>query len=164
MILDKLGLRRKPNPRVQLVAIYLAPSAAAPMQSVQTAHAVKDRGLAGDRYHDHAGHWQSLEACQVTLLSMYDLAQMKKQRKAETGQGQHRRNLVISGTEPRRLEGKLFRIGEATFEYWKKRPPCAYIDKIAGPGMSKTLGIHAGICLKVLHSGVISVGDELTLV
>ena len=134
------------------------------MQSIEAVQAVKDRGLLGDRYFRETGHWQGIEACQVTLISERDIQRMIKRNRAQVDQGQHRRNLVVSGITMEQLENRRFRIGDARFAWHRKRPPCAYIDSITEAGMSKTLGLHAGVCLRVLESGLIRVGDPLTLV
>lgn len=164
MILDILLLRRPSGRNASLAAIYTSPAAGAGMQSVDAVQAVKNRGLLGDRYFKATGHWQSIEACQVTLISERDLHAMQKRRRARVDAGQHRRNLVVSGITVATLEHRQFSIGEALFAWHKPRPPCAYIDTVTEPGMSKTLGLHAGICLKVLESGLIRVGDPLTIV
>ena len=62
------------------------------------------------------------------------------------------------------LEGKSFEIGDAIFSYEKNRPPCAYIDQITGQGMCKALGHYSGICIKVVKSGIISVGDTINVI
>lgn len=164
MILDKLLFGRSTPQNAVLAAIFTSPDAGAAIQSIEAVQAVKDRGLLGDRYFKETGHWQSIEACQVTLVSEYDLQQMKKSNKAQVNKGQHRRNLVVAGIATSKLENRRFRIGQALFAWHKVRPPCAYIDTITEPGMSKTLGLHAGACLHVLESGLIKVGDPLTLI
>ena len=114
------------------------------------------------------GQWKSIEACQVTLISEHDLSQAKKgidetlQTKIHCGE--HRRNLVIDGIKTNTLEGKTFRIGKATFKYEKIRPPCGYIDKIAGQGMCKALGHNSGACIKVITGGILSIGDVIEII
>jgi MOSC domain-containing protein YiiM len=164
MILDKFLFGRSRQQPPSLAAIYTSPSAGAAIHSNEAVQAIKNRGLFGDRYFKATGHWQSIEACQVTLISDHDLDYMQKYGKAQIGEGQHRRNLVISGIKTGKLENKRFRIGDALFAWHKPRPPCAYIDSITEPWMSKTLGLHAGICLHVLESGLIRIGDSLTIV
>lgn len=164
MILDKFLLRRAGGKPACLTDIFISPAAGAAMQSLEAVQAVKARGLLGDRYFRETGHWQNIEACQVTLISERDIQRMIKRNKAQVDQGQHRRNLVVSGITMEQLENRCFRIGGAVFAWHRIRPPCAYIDSITEPGMSKTLGLHAGVCLYVLESGLIRVGDPLTLV
>ena len=151
-----------------LKAIYIASSAGADMQSVNSVKAISDRGLEGDRYSDDKGHWKSIEGCQVTLTCEHDINNAVKGASTLIGesilQGGHRRNLVINGLKISALEEKSFEIGDAIFFYEKKRPPCAYIDQIAGQGMCKALRHHSGICIKVIRSGDIAVGDVINII
>ncbi|MEE9422083.1 MAG: MOSC domain-containing protein [Gammaproteobacteria bacterium] len=164
MILDKFLFGRSKRQTPSLTTIFTSPAAGAAMQSIEAVQAIKNRGLLGDRYFKETGHWQSIEACQVTLISDHDLRHMQKYGKAQVGEGQHRRNLIVAGIKTQKLENKRFLIGDALFAWHKQRPPCAYIDSITEPWMSKTLGLHAGVCLHVLESGLIQVGDPLTIV
>jgi MOSC domain-containing protein YiiM len=61
------------------------------------------------------------------------------------------------------LARKRFRIGTAVFEYRKPRPPCAYLETLTAQGMLKALARRSGICLRVLESGHLTVGDALEL-
>lgn len=166
MISHWLGFKR-PQAAATLKAIYIAGAAGEPMQVAESIEAVEGRGLQGDRYSADAGHWQSIEGCQVTLITEHELrSAMHKtttQIKTELETGGHRRNLVIAGLKTRQLEGKSFRIGGAVFRYDKPRPPCAYIDQVAGSGMGKALSHNSGICIKVISSGRLAVGDTLTI-
>lgn len=166
MIFDWLKNRKKETPTLR--AIYIATSAGEAMRSMDTIEAIRDRGLKGDRYCEKAGYWKSIEACQVTLISEHDLSLAKKgvdeSLQIKIDCGEHRRNLVINGIKTNTLEGKIFRIGKATFKYEKTRPPCGYIDKITGLGMCKALGHNSGVCIKVVTGGVLSVGDIVEII
>ena len=146
-----------------LKAIYIASSAGQPMQSISTVTAVQDRGLQGDRYHDDTGHWQLLEGCQVTLITEYELEKAGKRSDVKLDDGGHRRNLLVAGIKPKDLEDKRFRIGEAVFVYHKPRPPCGYIDRVSSPGMGRTLSHYSGICIRVVHSGLLQVNDSIEI-
>lgn len=151
----------------QLKAIYIASSAGAEMQSVDRIQALEQAGLYGDRYSVARGFWQVTEACQVTLISEDDLNKAKKglsdTLRARLDTGHHRRNLVISNLKTRELQDKTFRIGDAIFRYHKPRPPCGYLDKIEGKGLAGALGKNSGICVTVVRSGVIAVGDRVEI-
>jgi MOSC domain-containing protein YiiM len=157
----------KRNANATLKAIYIAAGAGEPMQPMNMIEAVTNRGLAGDRYSEDRGHWKSIDGCQVTLITEHDLEQAKKtgvEFQAGLDQGSHRRNLVIAGLKIKQLEGKEFRIGTAVFRYVKPRPPCAYLDKIAGKGMCRALGTHSGVCIRVVTGGRLTVGDALEII
>lgn len=166
MIHHWFGFKRK-QVCSTLKAIYIATAAGEPMQAVTDIEAVEGRGLEGDRYGSDTGHWQSIEACQVTLITEYDLLAAKRktstQIETELNSGGHRRNLVIDGIRTQQLEGKIFRIGSAVFRYDKPRPPCGYIDQVAGKGMGRALSHYSGICIKVIRSGRLAVGDVLSI-
>jgi MOSC domain-containing protein YiiM len=47
-------------------------------------------------------------------------------------------------------------------QYDRPRPPCQYIQSITQPGMTRALAARrGGICVSVVESGVIRVGDTL---
>lgn len=149
-----------------LKAIYIATAAGEPMKSVSTIEAVANRGLKGDRYCDDRGHWKSIDGCQATLITEHDLEQTKKTEvefRDALDNGSHRRNLVVAGLKTKNLEGKEFRIGTAVFRYDKPRPPCAYLDQIAGKGMCRALSHNSGICLRVVSGGGLAVGDAVEI-
>jgi len=137
------------------------------MVSVNTAKALRDCGLEDDRYCMKTGFWQAIEACQVTLITEDDLNKARLHKFANFAhgleQGSHRRNLVITGIKTKSLQGMDFRIGSAIFRYQKPRPPCGYLEKISGKGLSRILARHSGICIQVIQSGCVSVGDKLEI-
>lgn len=137
------------------------------MQVLTCVEAVSGRGLQGDRYYAGTGHWLSIEACQVTLITAHDLQQAVKNTSThiqkELDIGGHRRNLVIDGLKTRQLEGRSFGIGSAVFRYDKPRPPCGYIDQVAGKGMGRALSHNSGICIRVVSGGVLTVGDAVVI-
>lgn len=149
----------------RLQAIFISVAAGKPMQSVTRIRALAGTGLQGDRYALAAGHWQATDACQVTLISEDDLRRAGRRldpsQAAPLHHGAHRRNLVLAGVRTRQLEGRTFRIGEAVFDYHKPRPPCGYLDQVEGRGLARALGRHSGVCLQVVESGELQVGDPV---
>lgn len=147
-----------------LEAIFIAPAAGAPMISADAIQALRDKGLEGDRYAEKQGYWKVTEACQVTLISEHDLQRARRRgAPANLDQGSHRRNLVISGLNVGDLKGREFQIGEAVLRHQKPRPPCGYLDQLEGKGLAKALGRNSGICLQVIRSGWIHVGDKVLI-
>ncbi len=147
-----------------LTAIFIASDAGEPMQAVESVYAERNRGLQGDRYHDDNGHWQSIEGCQVTLITEHELQQAQRRTDIPLDSGAHRRNLVIDGIKLSALEGKRFQIGEAVFEYHKPRPPCGYLDRVEGKGIGRALSHRSGVCVRVVKGGMFSVGDSITVI
>jgi len=131
------------------------------MHSVETTQAVVGQGLAGDRYAAGLGHWKTVDAVEVTLVRAEDLRAAEKRSGVSFAHGEHRRNLVVSGIPIDAYRRRQFRIGEALFEFHRLRPPCGYLDRVAGRGTAKALGKAAGIGARVIVAGRISVGDTV---
>jgi MOSC domain-containing protein YiiM len=167
MLFDWLGLKRHQHQAPVLKAIFVATTAGEPMKPVNAIEAIANRGLKGDRYCADRGHWKSIDGCQATLITEHDLDQAKRTEvefKEELDNGSHRRNLVVAGLKTKYLEGKEFRIGTAVFRYDKPRPPCAYLDQIAGKGMCRALSHNSGICIRVVSGGKLAVGDAVKII
>ena len=166
MIRELFNTRSGPD-NASLIVIFIAPAAGQPMRAVQSVHAVAGAGLQGDRYGEDTGFWKATDACQVTLITEYELNRARTRDvalKAKLANGQHRRNLVIRGLTPKQLLGRRFRIGTATFACLKPRPPCGYLDQVEGKGLCKALGRNSGLCIGVIDSGIVSVGDAVELI
>lgn len=146
-----------------LQAIYTCEHASDNMLAVNSVYAVMDKGLQGDRYFNGTGYWDPVEGCQVTLITEHDLSLASRGNQLKMDQGQHRRNLVISGIKTAALKDRQFQIGEAIFEYQKPRPPCGYLNQIEGKGMARALSYNSGICIKVIRSGTVRVNDQLII-
>nr|WP_093036591.1 MOSC domain-containing protein [Thiocapsa roseopersicina] len=154
--------RRVPVGRV--TAIFVADAAGAPMRSSERTLALVDQGLADDRYALGRGFWRLTDGCQVTLILAEELLRAERRHGLPLDAGQHRRNLVVSGLVGVELRGRSLRIGEAVLTWHRVRPPCGYLDRVAGAGMAKALGRYGGHCLRVREGGLIQVGDEVTVV
>ena len=145
-------------------AIFVTGSGSSPMQRVDEVLAVAGAGLSGDRYAEKTGYWTGVDECQVTLIEAEALDAIAASTDVRVTEGQHRRNVVVRGVELRALAGATFTIGEARFSYDRPRPPCRYIESITQPGMTRALAARrGGICVQVVESGVIRVGDELVV-
>jgi len=164
MIFKWPGLTRRSATAPKLKAIFIAPGAGQPMQSIPSVKAVQDRGLQEDRYFKNTGHWKLIEGCQVTLITEHELVRARKHSEINFDDGGHRRNLVVEGIRPKELQGKRFRIGDAVFDYDKPRPPCGYIDGVACHGMGRALSHNSGICIRVLQTGVLKVDDPVEII
>ena len=166
MWLSRLFDSKQESPR--LTAIYISVSAGQPMQSVNSVSAIAGKGLDGDRYARQKGFYQSVDSCEVTMITQNELDYAEKRAstaiKQQLAMGGHRRNFVIAGSDVKQLAGKSFTIGEAVFRFHKPRPHCAYIDRVSAKGMCKALGKHSGACIEVVTSGKLSVGDEVRVI
>ena len=143
--------------------IYIATQGSAHMQKVDAAEAVASRGLKGDRYCESTGYYSGWDECQVTLIEAEELEAIAAGSGLRVLNGQHRRNIVTRGVRLDDLVGQAFRAGEAVLAFDRPRPPCAYIQSITEPGMTRALAGKSGICALVVQGGVIRPGDEITV-
>jgi MOSC domain-containing protein YiiM len=145
-------------------AIFVTAGGGQPMQRLDEVEARAGAGLAGDRYAEHTGYWSGVDECQVTLIEAESLDRITADTGVQVQDGQHRRNIVVRGVELRGLAGAEFTVGTARFAYDRPRPPCRYIESITQPGMTRALAARrGGICVRVVESGVVRVGDELVV-
>ena len=144
-----------------LTAIFIAESGGLPMQRLTTVAAIAGVGLAGDRYALGTGYYSRADPCEVTLIEEETLEVIAERFRIPISEGQHRRNLVTRGLRLRELAGRQFQIGSALLEYDRPRPPCAYVERISSPGMTRALGEGAGIAARILQPGVLRIGDRL---
>ncbi len=143
--------------------IYTAPEGGVDMKQVDEIEAVAHRGLQGDRYSKSAGYWSGRDECEVTLIEAEGLEEIQRTTGLHVGNGEHRRNLITRGLRLESLAGRQFRVGEAVLEYDRLRPPCAYIQSITEPGMTRALFGRSGICARVVQSGVIRAKDAIVI-
>src|SRR5260370_20156449 len=120
-------------------AICAAGGGGAPMHAVDSVRAIAGRGLHGDRYADHVGHWSPVDECQVTLIAGEALDEIAATYGVSVQAGEHRRNAVTRGMDLMNLYGRTFTVGDAVLEFDRPRPPCRYIASITEPTMTRAL-------------------------
>jgi MOSC domain-containing protein YiiM len=150
--------------RGTLVDVFVAHAAGGAMRRVGEVEAIAGAGLAGDRYAAGSGHWKRTDACQVTLVTMEDLVKAERRGGLSLAHGRHRRNLVVSGVPLDAFRRHRVRIGDALFAFHRLRPPCGYLERLAGKGTTRALGKGAGIGLRVIEGGILRVGDEVLVI
>ncbi len=72
-----------------------------------------------------------------------------------------RRNIAVSGINLFSLKGRRFRIGQAILETTGWCQPCAKLEQRLGLGTFQAVRGHGGITARVIHSGIIRLGDPL---
>ncbi|HEX5280944.1 MAG TPA: MOSC domain-containing protein [Micropepsaceae bacterium] len=146
--------------------IFIAPTAAAPMQSLKTAM-VTTHGLAGDRYalRKDLSSGQRHELRDVTLISLDDIQESNSTLEVPFTPAEIRRNIVIAGKiSLLDFVGRELTIGTVRLRGIEEAAPCRRPERLAKkPGFRKAFEHRAGIRAKVLQTGQISVGDEVTL-
>jgi MOSC domain-containing protein YiiM len=136
-------------------ALVLAPDAEAPVTLVEEAVAVAGRGLQGDRYADASGTFASGRP--GSALTLIDAAVLD----AFPGGLDHRRNVVVRGTDLDALIGRDFTLGGARCRGRRRCEPCAHLDRLNGGGVLRPLVHRGGLRADVVQGGTVRVGDEL---
>jgi hypothetical protein len=137
-------------------AILLAPRAAGPVVSVSSAVAIPGRGLDGDRYAEGTGTFASgRPGSDLTLVDAAVLDELTAERRAPVD---HRRNVVVRGTDLNALVGQRFRLGEVMCEGRRLCEPCAHLDSLNGGGILRPLVHRGGLRADILEDGVVDVG------
>ena len=137
-------------------ALVLAPTAEAPVMLVDEAVAIVGRGLQGDRYADGTGTFASGRS--GSALTLIDAAVLD----TFDGDLDHRRNVVVRGTDLNALVGHEFTLGEARCRGRRLCEPCAHLDRLNGGGILRPLVHRGGLRADVIRDGTIRLGDRLT--
>jgi MOSC domain-containing protein YiiM len=134
----------------------LAPSAERPVTLVDEAVAVPDRGLEGDRYVEGTGTFASGRP--GSALTLIDAAVVD----GFGGVLDHRRNVVVRGTDLDALIGREFTLGGARCRGRRRCEPCSHLNRLNGGGVLRPLVHRGGLRADVIEGGTIRVGDPLT--
>jgi hypothetical protein len=137
-------------------ALVVAPAAEAPVVLVDEAVAIAGRGLQGDRYTAGAGTFASGRP--GSALTLVDAAVLDTLGRDVD----HRRNVVVRGTDLNALVGREFMLGQARCRGRRLCEPCAHLDRLNGGGVLRPLVHRGGLRADVLCDGIVRVGDRLT--
>lgn len=140
----------------KVIAVCLSEKKGTQKKNVGSAVLVEDWGIENDA---HAGKWHR----QVSLLS-HDKIEAFRARGAEVTDGAFGENLVVAGIDFRTLPlGTRFRCNDVVLELTQIGKECHHGCEIF-QRMGECIMPREGVFTRVLHGGVISVGDELTIV
>ncbi len=152
---------------MKLHAIIIGEKAKVPLHYVQSAEAVKGRGLKGDRYYYGQGTFNKPQLSQnvreISILPYETLEECNSRLDTALDFLDLRRNLVIEGFDISLLENRAFRIGTAHFHIVRIAPPCRYLSRLLGEDMMTGLKHIGGYRAVISQSGTIHVGDEILL-
>ena len=139
----------------RVLAVCISEQRGTPKHDVGFAQFRADWGIEGDA---HAGKWHR----QVSLLS-YDRVKEFQKRGAVVDHGAFGENLVVEGFDFKSLPiGTKFRCNDVILELTKVGKEChahCEIYKVMGDCIMP----REGVFTRVLHGGIISVGDDLTI-
>lgn len=144
------------NTTPTVVAIHIAAASRLPMREVRSVAAEAGHGLVGDRYHGSRHR-------HLTIQSDLALRAASEQLGSPVRPGATRRNITISHGEIPTGPGARITIGEVELEVVRVAAPCKLLDDVIGRGAKAALRRRAGSVCRVLTSGTISVGDNVTL-
>lgn len=141
-------------------ALVIAPSATAPVQAVAAAAAVPGRGLVGDRYWHGAGTFASGRP--GSALTLVDADVLDELAAARGSAVDHRRNVVVRGTDLNALVGREFLLGSVRCRGRRLCEPCAHLDRLNGGALLRPMVHRGGLRADILQAGEIRVGDPLS--
>jgi hypothetical protein len=140
-------------------ALVIAPDITAPARSVQAARVLAGRGLDGDRYAAGAGTFPSgRPGSALTLVDADVLDELSTERGSPVD---HRRNVVVRGTDLNALVGRDFTLGEVRCRGRRLCEPCAHLDRLNGGALLRPMVHRGGLRADILDDGTLRVGDAL---
>lgn len=135
----------------------IRPARRAPVQIVDQIECQSDRGLEGDHYASPGGKRQ------VTLIQGEHLDAVASMLGLDAfDPSAVRRNIVVRGINLLALKDKQFSVGAALLEFTGLCHPCSRMESTLGPGGYNAMRGHGGITARVLHDGVVKIGDAVS--
>ncbi|MBU3583691.1 sulfurase [Polynucleobacter sp. 15G-AUS-farblos] len=155
---------------IQIQAIYIAPQAGAPMQSIEIAELVAGAGIKGDRYALQTGAFsqnlpQKIRHISLIAQTGIDIANewLKAGEEPLFTASETRRNIVLSNITAAELNdyvGKTFFVGNIECKGVELCAPCQRPAELLNKSdfMNAFAG-RGGLRAEVLTSGNIKIGD-----
>ena len=169
--MDDLRALTRRFPRIgRIEAIVLRPGRDRAAVSVPSALAQVDRGLEGDRSAARPPSRPGGGKRQVTLIQAEHLPLIRAWTGCDVDATELRRNFVVSGVNLLAQHG-LFadqplqvRLGpDVLIVITGPCDPCSKMDALLGPGGYNAMRGHGGTTARVIHAGVVSVGDAVVV-
>jgi MOSC domain-containing protein YiiM len=141
--------------KATVLSIHTAPGRRLPTRPVPQVVAEAGAGLVGDRYHGSKHRHVTIQAIEALEAAARELGR-------PVDPGLTRRNITVSGGSVPTRPGTRVTIGDVELEVVRIAAPCRLLDDTLGPGAARALHDRGGAVLRLLGSGTISVGDEVT--
>jgi MOSC domain-containing protein YiiM len=148
----------------EVIGIFVADAAGAPMQELVQTTAIAGEGLAGDRYRDGTGFYSPVPGPrQLTLIEVETLAALLAEHDITLNPSETRRNLTTRGLRLNDLVGKRFTIGDVLCQGIRLCPPCIHLEELTGKPVLAPLVDRGGLRADILTDGAIRLGDKITV-
>lgn len=146
------------------MSIHIAPTGAAPMQSLDRVQAIAGRGLEGDRYFSKRGTYSKVPGAgrEVTLIEVEAIEALARDYAVDLPAAFARRNIVTRSMALNHLVGREMKIGDAIVRGTRLCDPCTHLEKLTRPGVLRALVHRGGLRADILTGGMIRVGDTIT--
>ena len=159
---------------IRIQAIYIAPEAGIPMQSIEMAELIAGQGIQGDRYALQIGAFshrlpQKIRHISLIAQTGIDIANEWLQGGEEPvfAASETRRNIVLSNitaTELNDFVGKTFFVGNVQCKGVELCTPCQRpAELLNNPDFINAFEGRGGLRAEVLTSGNIKIGDAFVL-
>lgn len=151
-----------------IVTICITDTAATPLRTVDSAHAVPGKGLEGDRYFTQSGTFAKsgkpfTPDREVSLLEIEALEGLEREYGIHLEPVETRRNIITRGVALNHLVGREFSVGQVKLKGLRLCEPCGHLEGLTKENVRKGLIHRGGLRCQVLSEGVISVGDPVTV-
>ncbi len=155
----------EPFDMATLRAIFTSPVRGAAMQASDAVQVHAGCGIVGDRNYRR----NNTPADQITLIEQAAVDFFNQAHGSSLPASLLRRNLLIDDAALNDLVGQTFRVGRIRLRGIELCEPCAVVGRILqaegipAPAALRTLAGRGGLRAEILDTGVIRVGDTLTL-
>jgi MOSC domain-containing protein YiiM len=149
-----------------VVSLYVAPQAAAVMQSRDQVDAVAGRGLDGDRYFTGTGTYSRDPATgrHVTLVEIEAIEGLRRDYGIEIAPAQTRRNIITRDVALNHLVDREFFVSEVRLRGMRLCEPCAHLEQLTKRGVLRGLIHRGGLRAEILNGGTLRIGGPIATI
>ncbi len=146
-----------------VIAIHLARTSEAPIESVSEVRAIAGQGLEGDRYFRMTGTYSNRPGRdrEMTLIEAEAIEALEREQGIRIPVGDARRNLVTVGVAVNHLVGRDFWVGTVLLRGLRLCEPCAHLSKLIGTNVVPGLIHRGGLRAAIRTTGTVRVGDPI---